>query len=35
MHYSPRVGQIDAAATVEKVHFGGFSDEDEGEDDGV
>ena len=34
MHCSPRVGQIDAT-TVKKVHFGGFSDEDEGDDDGV
>ena len=34
MHFSPRVGQIDAT-TVKNVHFGGFSDEDEGDDDGV
>ena len=34
MHCSPHVGQIDAT-TVKKVHFGGFSDEDEGDDDGV
>lgn len=34
MHCSPRVGQIDAE-TVKKVHFGGFSDEDEDDDDGV
>jgi hypothetical protein len=34
MRSSPRVGQIDAA-TVKKVHFGGFSDDDEGDDDGV
>jgi len=34
MHCLPRVGQIDAA-TVKKVHFGGFSDDEEDEDDGV
>jgi len=31
-HSSLRGGQIDAA-TVRKVHFGGFNDEDEDEDD--
>lgn len=34
MDFSPHVGQIDAT-TVKNVHFGGFSDEDEGDDDGV
>jgi hypothetical protein len=33
VHCSPRVGQIDTAAA--NVHFGGFSDEVEGDDDGV
>jgi hypothetical protein len=34
MDCSLRVGQIDAA-TVKKVHFGGFSDEDDDDEDGV
>ena len=34
MHCSSRAGQIDAA-TVKKIHFGGLSDEDEGDYDSV